>query len=800
MSDHRNPFLEAALSLTPEGRRALPRSQLASRYFLNPMVPRALRDDPDGSFHYALQVTDAEGRPLRGLRKGDPIPLTLRWYQREVIDSGHRRRVLRFGRRVGKTFTIAVDVCLEAVLNPNARILILAPYESQVKLIFDDGIRPLLRAYRHQRSRRVGLERRPDGTVPPGHDLAIRTDTKKPQEIVLTNGSTIRGMVITHGARGQSATFVVVDEADYADDDALEAIVAPILMTSPETRVIMASTPSGRANSFYWRACHSPDWQEFHRSFEVLPHYTPELRREMADLAGGEHTNTFKQEYLAEWGTDSEGVFNTQKLELSFIVAPYIRVLEEVDFTSRHRRPLLAWDGESRLRDREGRPLFMDYRDGARPMNWDLGDEPGSVSVWRSPAETPGVITLGTDWNEHAGMQTVAIWWPDPEWLRQGHLKVARFDYRGGRALTSDRARDSATGQVRLFTVGSDNGDPGGPHDLSQVEGIVIWHGRLESGYFNWQMAANRVISIMSIPGFVWAWYVDYGYGSQVLKLIEGIMASGQYIPDGGGERGFLPKAVDIPEALMRNILRFHPDRDTGFIFKAVNFSAPYEYLDFGYVPRGEMTKDVMVALARRKIEQRRILIPYGELYRLASDDEVGSYVLQDFDGSGFGEEHRVPVRSRDIIEETGAEPPRGDGFGGLIHQMRNWRIVGRTSTGRPRYEGVDHAIDAFMLAVLAYEECFAPLGPNHPLRSDPNLYGVAAETELLKSVVDRPIQRPRPVRGRSHQEGDFRTKRYTSERAPLDAILRGELRPEEAGSSMGEMLRAAMRHLKRRA
>ena len=45
---------------------------------------------------------------------------------------------------------------------------------------------------------------------------------------------------------------MVIDEADYADNAALQGIVAPIMMTTPETKVIIGSTPTGRTDSFYY--------------------------------------------------------------------------------------------------------------------------------------------------------------------------------------------------------------------------------------------------------------------------------------------------------------------------------------------------------------------------------------------------------------------------------------------------------------------------------------------------------------------------------------------------------------------
>jgi len=88
--------------------------------------------------------------------------------------------------------------------------------------------------------------------------------------------------------------------------------------------------------------------------------------------------------------------------------------------------------------------------------------------------------------------------------------------------VTTKRKKDGL-GNPIPYVIGDDNGDPGGPHDLSQAEGIVIWHGRLEQGRFTAISAANRVCSIMAIDDFVDAWYVDKGYGMQINQIVQQI-------------------------------------------------------------------------------------------------------------------------------------------------------------------------------------------------------------------------------------------------------------------------------------
>lgn len=748
-------------------------SEWAHRYFYNPRVPRAIKDDPDGSFHFRLQISDADGKPLKNLRKDDPIPLYLRWYQRKMVDDPNRYVVFRCARRTGKTFAMGVIALVEALRNPSASVLIMAPHESHIKLIFDENIRPLLRTYRHRKSGRVGIPTSPSGQVPPGCDFVIAKDTQKPHEIVITDGkdhrATIRGLIISNSARGQSASLIICDEADYASTEAIQAIVAPIIMTTPETRVVLSSTPTGRRDSFFYERCHDSKWSQHHYTFKVLPHYNEELHRQMAIMAGGENTNTFRREYLAEFGEETSGVFDQVGLNMSFIVSPYVSVLEDYHPATRERTPVLAHH------ETVASKKLRAYYEAVRPVDHPVGDDSlGAESVYRPEYLGHGIITAGTDWNTVAGMQTVIIWWPPESWLKQGLIRVARFPYRQNEPDTTRRWKEH--GRTRSLVVGSTNGDPGGPADLQHVKGIVIWHGRLEAGYFNWQSAANRAVALMAIPNFIDAWYVDYGYGEQVIKMIEGIMASGEYLPD----QHILTKSMPIDARLLRNIRAFHPENDpneTGKIFKPIRFGDVYPSRDIDFQRRDDRYKDVMVSLAKRMITGRELLLPYGELVDYMDESLVGT----DADGD------------RDEIELNGAAPARDHGdFGGLITQMRAWRVAGVSPTGRPRYDGADHAIDAFMLALLAYWENYSPEGPGNMFnRGEPASSGELVSQPLVGTPPEIEQVSPRVISSPTAKVvGDLKLKSYRNEREPLNALLSGRRRAAEVGTSLAQMLK----------
>ncbi|OXB94776.1 terminase large subunit domain-containing protein [Parageobacillus galactosidasius] len=85
-----------------------------------------IRSDPVKWAYWKLK--DPKGRPWKA-----------RWYQKMIIDDimkGERRLAIRMGRRVGKTETLCVFCLWYAFHHKNARLLVTAPYEHQVRLIF----------------------------------------------------------------------------------------------------------------------------------------------------------------------------------------------------------------------------------------------------------------------------------------------------------------------------------------------------------------------------------------------------------------------------------------------------------------------------------------------------------------------------------------------------------------------------------------------------------------------------------------------------------------------------------------
>lgn len=171
---------------------------------------------------------------------------TLKWYARDYQEpmlyemANSKRTVLRLGRRLGKTETMCIMILWHAFAQPNKgpnnqyNVLIIAPFEKQVDLIFD------------RLSQLIDLS------------SDIKTSRDIHHRLELPNGTIITGMTAGsksgNGAantRGQRADLIVLDEVDYMGESEITNI-QNIRNEAPERiKMIVASTPAGKRDSYY---------------------------------------------------------------------------------------------------------------------------------------------------------------------------------------------------------------------------------------------------------------------------------------------------------------------------------------------------------------------------------------------------------------------------------------------------------------------------------------------------------------------------------------------------------------------
>jgi len=220
------------------------------------------------------------------------LPWVARWYQEQVLRCTSRRKVLRIGRRTGKTDSVCMEILFKLFTSSDRKIFVTGPQKVHVEEIFT-RVRGFIAAN------------------PVLKDSVVRDVAAPYYEIKVRNGSRVRGFA--GGAkgkkeglagRGQDADDIYCEEMDYIDETALRGGIFPILHTSPNTSLCGFSTPTGFKTPYYALCEESPHYKEFHFTYKVLP-WWKQVEGEKSSFTEEEWTH----EYLAEWGTSESGVY-----------------------------------------------------------------------------------------------------------------------------------------------------------------------------------------------------------------------------------------------------------------------------------------------------------------------------------------------------------------------------------------------------------------------------------------------------------------------------------------------------------
>jgi hypothetical protein len=233
------------------------------------------------------------------------LKATPRAYQIMMLRHPSLRKVLRAGRRLGKTWTMAVVLLHYSFTHNDGRCIVVAPMKSQAELIYQEIIRLTKKS-----------------------DVVFNSITRKvtsPQFMIeFSNGSTIRFFTsgIRSGGkadvvRGQEAHLIILDELDYMHGDDLESLYAMLQKTAedqPDKLLMGASTPTGRREQF-WQWCHSPRFKEFWFPSYVNPFFTKDAEDEFR----AQYTEMgYRHEIEADWGEDVDGVYPRKYVDMAF--------------------------------------------------------------------------------------------------------------------------------------------------------------------------------------------------------------------------------------------------------------------------------------------------------------------------------------------------------------------------------------------------------------------------------------------------------------------------------------------------
>lgn len=218
-----------------------------------------------------------------------------RWYQEMMIRCSANRKVVRCGRRVGKSYYLALDIWQRITTNKNYKVLIVTPFLTQAKEIADN-VRKMLQNTNPE----VGT----------WSTLVESSRIAPVHEVTLKNGSIMRAFTAGGGGagavRGQGADWIILDEADFLDQESYNSIIA-ILADNPDVELACTSTPMGE--NILYKLSHAKEFRAFHYPSFVLPHYDDNLDndfRNNTDVAG------YVQEIQAEFGLDSNVVFQPE--------------------------------------------------------------------------------------------------------------------------------------------------------------------------------------------------------------------------------------------------------------------------------------------------------------------------------------------------------------------------------------------------------------------------------------------------------------------------------------------------------
>jgi replicative DNA helicase len=233
------------------------------------------------------------------------LQLNLFDYQALIVRCSATRKLLRCGRRMGKSLVLSVHSFHYALTHERKKIIVMAPLEVQVKLIFqnfDDWFErfPHLKTLVAKR----------------GHN---------PDRLTFKNGSYILGVTAGtksgHGAssaRGQEADIIYLDEADYLNPEDIATVYVMLRQTNPdstdEKQLWACSTPTGKREKFYEWA-NSPSFKEFHYPSQISPLWNDKIEQEMQNEYGGVTATAYAHEVRAEWGDTNQGVFQNIFIE-----------------------------------------------------------------------------------------------------------------------------------------------------------------------------------------------------------------------------------------------------------------------------------------------------------------------------------------------------------------------------------------------------------------------------------------------------------------------------------------------------
>ena len=229
-------------------------------------------------------TVDVPGCPVEFARLAG---IELEAWQKAVLRSDHKAKILLCGRRTGKSTLAAVTALYRALTTPGFNTIFVAPSLDQAQIPYLMAIsmyRALGRPVPAISERRTGLE--------------------------LSNGSELRAMAaVDRSKRGFSADLLCVDEASRIEDAAYYGALLPSI-TRSTGHVMLMSTPYLNEGFFAetWYA-QDDEWERTFLTSEDCEYFQKHPERlEMVKSKVPEWF--YRQEYLCEFLADEFSIFN----------------------------------------------------------------------------------------------------------------------------------------------------------------------------------------------------------------------------------------------------------------------------------------------------------------------------------------------------------------------------------------------------------------------------------------------------------------------------------------------------------
>jgi hypothetical protein len=253
---------------------AIARTRAKYRH-LHPVAPARLAPLDWALAHATLRT------PHRGVLRFADVA---RDYQRTLLADQSPRRIVVKSRQIGISQAVAFECACEAL---NGGTAVVVSRNGEQASLFLRYVYAAIAACPH----------------PP-------FTAENARSLMLANG----GMVVTQGAtkgagRGIPATLLVLDEFAWAEyDDDIYTATMPVLANGG--RVIVLSTPNGRANKFAQLWMGGEGWSRHELPWHVHPDWRgdPDWRATKLDEIGAE---AFAQEYDCDFITSGLAVFDT---------------------------------------------------------------------------------------------------------------------------------------------------------------------------------------------------------------------------------------------------------------------------------------------------------------------------------------------------------------------------------------------------------------------------------------------------------------------------------------------------------